>query len=275
MLETIEAIAFQKEIKLGCSGYEYPLTKPFLVTAKDGNTYICKLFSEEIGNLPVTNEYVCYLLGLHFQLPLEDAVLLKIDDSIISSTPELRERNIQSNIGFALKWNQKANANVRRPALEICKNTDIIPTLIYFDQFILNKDRVLNDGNLLFDSKEKKLIVIDHSHVFENGEVWNDALFQRVKDKWIIDEFDGKYYNMLLPYIKGNNPFNNALKHAQSLTDEIIQNIIFSIPDEWRVPSDLKFALINFLCYRNKNSNKIVEAIAPHCPYWKGGVSIL
>lgn len=277
MLKKIDLSGFQKDIILwkgkGSEQDIKPSTSPFIATGIDLNPYICKLYTDEIGNLPIINEYICYLLAKEFNLPLEEAVLVNVTDEVLTNSTELKTRGMKSNLGFALKWNKKANANVRQPAFERCTNINIIPMLLYFDQLILNQDRALNDGNLLFDSKQNKLVVIDHSHVFNLGEVWDVSSLAQDKDKWLVDNFDEKYYNMLRLYVDGNSPFNETMRLASQLTHDRIIEIVNSVPEEWEFEDTKKEALIEFLCYRNDHFSDIIQAIKPFCLNWKGGIN--
>ncbi|GGG19394.1 hypothetical protein GCM10007425_12350 [Lysinibacillus alkalisoli] len=249
------------------------VTKPFLAATEDGGIYVCKIQDDDVsGKLTVLNEYVCYCIGRKIGLPIPDAVF--IDLTILTSDDLKRiDRETSSLIGFGSTYLKKVHNKVNSIALDQSVNHAIIPTLYLFDQIILNEDRAYNDGNLLFDFKNKQLIVIDHSHVFKNGLIWTISSLELHKDQLLVNNVDGKYYSLLTMYIKGNSPFQEALEKFALITPDFIESILHEVPLEWNISPEEKLALKDFLCYRLNLIPQILEGLRDYCPRWKGGNS--
>ncbi|WP_040286452.1 HipA family kinase [Sporosarcina koreensis] len=246
-------------------------TRPFIVNC--GNeAYVAKIFDEEFENKHLINEYVCNCLAQFLHVPSPDASLIRMDQSIIDSVPELKERNIKSNLLYGSKLIEPAQPNITPPLLERIKNTDDIPSIILFDQIIYNNDRATNDGNLLINFKEKKIYAIDHSHVFKDGLLWDVHSLDRINSErvYLIDNFHQKYYKMMLRYVKGNDPFSKIKARLSFLTEQDVTYIIDSVPLEWKLLPDDADALKRFILHRINNVNEIFRCIQNQCPQWKG-----
>lgn len=264
LLNEIEAKSYHQKLPLGS-------TDPFIANTQN-QTFVCKLCEDHLGNLHLVNEYVCYHLAKLLGLPLPSASLIRFSDELISSNQDLSNRKIKSNLAFGSELVKKVQTNINPILLESCKNTNIIPNLILFDQLILNNDRATNDGNLLFDLKTKELIVIDHTHVFIDGTIWNEITLEQNKNQLLVDNFQMKYYKMLNRYIYGNNPFNDILKRISQVRKEDIKLIIDSIPQEWAFSPAHSAALTSFLLHRLSLVPNILKEISSECPQWKGAI---
>ncbi|MGE7944092.1 HipA family kinase [Lysinibacillus xylanilyticus] len=268
MLNEIEASDYFKKLTIGNTT---PSTTPFIAVAQSQG-YVCKLYEEDLGNLHLINEYVCFHLAKLLDLPIPEASLIRITPDVISSSPDLSTRNITSTLAFGSQLVNNVQTNINPPLLDKCSNAQIIPSLVLFDQIILNRDRATNDGNLLFNTKTKELIVIDHSHVFEHGTIWDVNTLKQVENQLLVENFDKKYYRMLIRYINGYNPFASTILKISNITEEKINEIVNSIPEEWNLDSAASQALISFIMHRLNLVPHILSAMFDRCPQWKGVV---
>lgn len=268
LLKEIEASAYFKKITIGNTT---PSTTPFIAVAQSQG-YVCKLYEEDLGNLHLINEYVCYHLAKLLDLPIPEASLIRLTPDIISTSPDLSNRSIKSTLGFGSQLVNNVQANINPPLLDKCSNTQVIPSLVLFDQIILNIDRATNDGNLLFNTKTKELIVIDHSHVFKHGTIWDMNTLKQVENQLLVENFDKKYYRMLIRYINGYNPFANTIIMISNITEQKVSEIVNSIPEEWKLNSVDSQALISFIMHRLDLVPQILNAMSDRCPQWKGVV---
>lgn len=246
-------------------------TRPFIL-ACGNEVFVVKAFDEESQNKHLINEFVCYHIAILLDIPIPKASLVKIDNTLLNSVSDLRTRNIKSNILFGSKLVERTQTNITPPLLEAIVNKEDIPSIILFDQIIYNNDRANNSGNLLFDMKEKKLLAIDHTHVFKDGLLWDQHTLERITSDnlSLIDNFHDKYYRMLQSYVGGNDPFNKVKNKLIVLTEENISLIIDSIPIEWGIVKSEEDALKRFLMHRISNVNLIFRRIQEQCPHWKG-----
>lgn len=266
-ISTVRATAYMGEVRAGT-------TKPFYLDC-NGVTYVAKVIDDDVGHKHLVNEYVCYCLAKILEIPIPDAALIQLDNNIINSTDFLKVRNIKSNLLFGSKLIQSSQTNIAPPFLEIIINKEDIPSIILFDQIIFNDDRATNKGNLIIDFKKKTLNAIDHTHVFKDGALWSSSSLRSINEnkEYLVRNFDGKYYKMLLRYVSGNSPFAKILRIISSLKKEQIIEIVENIPDEWNISSDEKLALIDFLWHRISNKESILRKIKDVCPQWKGVIN--
>lgn len=264
MLNEITATAYFKKLTIGS-------TNPFIANTQN-ESYVCKLYESDLGNLHLVNEYVCYHLAKLVNLPIPEANLIRFTQDTISTSDDLSTRDIKSTLAFGSRLINRVQTNITPILLESCDNTSIIPSLILFDQIILNYDRATNDGNLLFNTKKRELIVIDHSHVFNVGTIWTEYSLSQCKDQLLVNNFQKKYYKMLNRYIYGHNPFGTVIDKISMIKLEDIESIVNSVPDEWEFDSTSANALISFIMHRLNLIPNILAAISDECPQWKGAI---
>lgn len=261
--------------KVNATNYFAPIkvgsTRPFILNCGN-DAYVAKVFDEELESKHLINEFVCYHLAILMDIPIPEASLINVDDSLIESVPELRERNIKSNTLFGSRLVEKTQTNITPPFLEKIINKDDIPSIILFDQIIYNNDRAHNDGNLLIDYKTKKILAVDHSHVFKDGLLWNQYTLDTInlERQYLIDNFHKKYYKMLQRFVNGNDPFYKIKNKLSSFNPDDISFIVESVPIEWGMTTDESSSLKRFLLHRISNVDDIFKRIHEQCPHWKG-----
>lgn len=248
-------------------------TSPFVLNC-GSNVYVAKVMDDNLEHKHLVNEFVCYHLAVLLGIPIPQANLIRIDESMINSVPELKERKIMCTLLFGSKMIERSVQNITPPYLEIARNIEDIPSIILFDQIIYNNDRADNDGNLLFDLKSKMIVAIDHSHVFKDGLIWDEHTLQSLNDEknYLIDNFHGKYYKMLQRFVRGNDPFSKIKNKLKTLDPNSISFIVDSIPVEWGITELESESLKNFLNHRIDNVKEIYKKIQEQCPQWKGAI---
>lgn len=246
-------------------------TSPFVLNCGN-HVYVAKVMDDDLENKHLINEFICYHLAVLLGVPIPEASLIRIDDSLINSVPDLKDRKIMCNLLFGSKLIDRAVQNVTPPYLEMVRNPEDIPSIILFDQIIYNNDRADNNGNLLVDLKTKTIVAIDHSHVFKDGLVWNYHTLKTLNDEkaYLIDNFHGKYYKMLQRFVRGNDPFSKIKNKLNSLTSENISFIVDSIPVEWGITEVEADSVKEFINHRIDNIKEILKKIQEQCPHWKG-----
>ncbi|MGO4888010.1 HipA family kinase [Anaerobacillus sp. MEB173] len=264
-IPTYDILSFEREIGNG-------VTNPLLMRTQH-DLYVVKTIDHKEEPKVLINELVCYKLAKLLDIPIPDVAVVNISQHIIQSTPKLIELGVQPGKHFGSKFVSKAQPNLQPPMLRIATNLEDIPSIILFDQIIYNDDRTTNRGNLLFDLKQKRLLAIDHSHVFKIGALWDEVQLKRIHEEGIclIKEFHGHNYKVLLKYVNGNNPFNKVLQKVSELTIAAIEWCVSDIPDEWGLTDGERGVMIEFIWYRIENVAEILKLLKDQCPDWKGG----
>lgn len=253
------------------------VTKPYIINCS-GEEYVVKFTQNPEGDRALINEFVCAHIADLLDLPLTKPSLIKVNDEFIQDYgDELKQhvtKNIEPGLHFGTKKIQKVFPINTPQILSRANNKDIIPAIILFDHIICNKDRDSNGGNLIFDYTNNKIIVIDHTHAFDIGPLWNDhQLKLRIGEKITPLEMSGYVYHKLVPYVNGHNPFSTILDKLDSITFDTLTEIMNNIPQSWNISEDEKEMLKRYLMDRIERVDEILDCLKPVLPYWKGGIT--
>lgn len=247
-------------------------TNPLLLQT-DRGFFVVKSISNVDGPKVLINEFVCYKLAKLLDIPIPDAALINIDQNSINADPLLQKHNITPGLHFGSEFIRKSQPSVQPPLINIIQNQEDIPSIILFDQIIYNNDRTENLGNLLIDLKEKRVLVIDHSHPFKIGVLWDKIELRKIQEEPIclIRDFHGQNYKVLLKYVNGNSPFNKIQSKISSITQEDVDWCFEQIPEEWGLNPEDETALNQFIWHRLNSVNEFLVLLKDQCPNWKGG----
>lgn len=142
-------------------------------------------------------------------------------------------------------------------------NYDAIKILI-FDLLIGNFDR--NKGNLMVDSVTKKLIMIDHTHIFDIGAIWDEYQLPRsIKEKFDISKLHQFNYNNIIGSIRFDKDFYNELNifinKVKNININYIKNVIDRIPVDWEVTIKEKELLVKYIYERFNRIDEILDIL--------------
>ena len=137
-----------------------------------------------------------------------------------------------------------------------------------FDHIIFNRDR--NEGNLLvrFYKDDVSLKVIDHTHVFINGAIWDSGCLKtamRECDLFSTEvlEYNKRLYSM---FYRNISITKEALEQAglefkNKINSNVIKKLIEECPQEWRPMQENENALVEYLMYRINHFDTIISTI--------------
>ena len=172
----IEISEIKNKIGLG-------ITNPYRVSCNNKKTYAVKFPGNPGGKKVLINEFICSELGKKLNLPILNSALIQVKLSDYSSYMK-NDLNLIEGTAFGTEYNDNAMPVISpRMIINSTNKNDAIKILI-FDLLVANYDR--NEGNLLIDAKANKIIMIDHSHVFDIGPLWDKYQLPRL----IHDEFN-------------------------------------------------------------------------------------
>ena len=137
---------------------------------------------------------------------------------------------------------------------------DAIKILI-FDILIGNYDR--NKGNLMIDSLSKKIYMIDHTHIFGLGTLWDEFQLPRlVNEKFEIETLNQFNYNNIIESLKIDKEFyielNKFIEKVKNINKDFIKNIMNNIPNDWNVSKREKELLVEYIYNRFNRVNEIL-----------------
>lgn len=255
-------------------------TRPYYLICDDGCTYAVKFKQNPQGSKAIVNEYICSEMAKILELPIPDPILVNVTDDFLTSNGEKLSEFVGDTIlpgtHFGTKKIKKAFSIEQSSAigsmLDFATNLDVISEIFIFDLFICNKDRDSNGGNLLFDATSNQIVILDHTHVFDLGTIWEcSQLNMRIGEPFKLINPEGFVYRRLVPYVVGRNPFGKIINKLNGMTYDQISHIINNIPAEWEITNDEKNALINYLVDRKNRIEEVLPLLKPYMPRWKGG----
>lgn len=236
-------------------------TNPILGLS-NGKQYVIKTINNSEGNKVLVNEIIFYFLAKQLDLPIPKSGLCIINDKtqIDKNVYDLIDDFSDDcyGIGFYSEYIENSTILGSAKMIETTSNYEtLIPRLMLFDHIIYNKDR--NKGNLLFkmQKSDRKLIIIDHSHVFNLETLWDSIqLNKKIEEEDYKDEYimqNNKYI-----YSKFKEVMNLDMSimakevdyFKNNIDEKIIRLAVESVPKEWESDSKELEGLAKYIIYR-------------------------
>ena len=253
----VNVVEIKNKLGNGC-------TIPYVVWCDDGNTYVVKFPGNEQGVKTLVNEFIASNLCEYLELPIFQYNLINVKKEDYN---ENTENDIVPLEGTAFGTIYNDNALIILNSGMIAKSVnrnDAIKILI-FDILIGNNDR--NKGNLMIDSVSKKIYMIDHTHIFGIGTLWDEYRLPRlIGDEFKIEALNQFNYNNIIESIKMNENFYNELhkfiKKVKNINKDFIENIMKNIPNDWNVSNKEKSLLVDYIYKRFNRVDEILNLLS-------------
>ncbi len=240
------------------------VTRPLLVLADDGNSYVVKLQSNPLGCKVLVNEFLAKELGQKLQLCFPPGDLIAFDPAIAAGLSRQLRQPVALTEHFASQFLPKAYYVTARSASGAVNRREMAG-ILFFDHLFHNFDRTRNRRNLLL-CREKtgaRIYAIDHSHLFYRGR-WQVESLLRQAEKIVLNSFG--LYGFLLREILYPADFLPYEERFCSLTDRDFCEMIQKIPAAWAISSLERQALALFLIKRRALAKDIVAALCRLIP---------
>lgn len=230
----------------------------------DDTVVILKYYREDIGKLVLFNEYFCYRLAETIGLPVTQSGICIINNKTIDNNHVLRPESY----GYAFYSAYVSSTIFKQGIINHLRNKEMFYRLLVFDHVIFNIDR--NEFNLLttFSKEDTSFTVIDHSHVFKNGTIWDANCFKYgMEDKDYLSteilEANSKMYGMFFQNMSFDEQLllDEAKRINGKITRNLLDRIISEIPESWLPCERDVLALKEYLLYRNKHILDISQMI--------------
>lgn len=225
------------------------VTKPWLVQATDGQTYIVKT-ADRMGPQVLIHEYVAGKLGQILKLPM----------------PPVEVISGKNTAGPYVAIRYLPHGHYVKPEhLRQASNLPQMAGLILFDHFFHNRDRIFNHRNLLAcrDGHSYVLYGIDHSHLFVKGR-WNEEKLRRLAKSYHLIK-EGIYGLLLRKYLRPQHFQCYAEAFANISTDQFDQ-ILAEVPDEWDLNQAKQDILRSYWLERQKKIHQICKSLTDLVP---------
>lgn len=242
------------------------VTEPKYAILDDGSQIVVKLSHGPEGNLVLFNEYVCYRLAILIDIPMPYCGICVMD-----AKTEVFDSNIASSINYGYAFYSTfmpKTTKLLSSIIRLMRNKEVFIKVLLFDHMIFNRDR--NEGNLLvrFYKNDVSLKVIDHTHVFINGAIWNsNCLKTAMKENDLFStevlEYNERLYSM---FYRNISVTKEALEEAgiefkNGINSDVINKILEECPQEWRPTREDEEVLVEYLMYRINHFDVIISMI--------------
>lgn len=247
------------------------VTKPHLVSLSDNLNYILKFPGNPEQEKALISENICHELAKRLDLPVLPKAIVEINFSNVDQV-ELLAADVEKKPGkgFATLFCKDANI-INDPELIMMSNNKFdFLNIFIFDILIGNFDR--NRGNLLYDDKFKKILIIDHTHVFAIGPIFRSKELNELKNKKFSLGCDAiNKFSLKLFYDLKNKRIFNSLEQRNKLTEFLSKikaikknDLIKIIKDTqtiWYFSDNDVESLIEFLFSRFKRIDEVIKLL--------------
>ena len=238
-------------------------TVPFVVWCDDGKTYVVKFPGNEQGIKTLVNEFIASNLCEYLELPIFDYNLIKVKMSDYNDKTKNEIIPLEGT-AFGTLYNDNALTILNSRMISKASNKNDAIKILIFDLLIGNYDR--NKGNLMIDSISKKIFMIDHTHIFDLGTLWDEFQLPRlIVEKFDINKLNKFNFNNIIESIKIDEEFKNELnkfvKKVKNINREFIKNIMKNIPNDWNVSDKEKNLLIDYIYNRFNRVDEILDLL--------------
>lgn len=237
---------------------------PSLFHCSDGFNYIVKHSQQNRNYKHMINELIAVQLAKIVSIPVPDFALVEIKKEVIPSDVKFLA-GLPSGLGFGSKF-LPGNISIVSDINSIISFTkskknyiseDLI-RILAFDIWLRNIDRSPNNPNLIFQESGNiiRLYAIDHSSIFSElnyidlGKEVNEppSIGETLVDKELCLNI---YFNYGI--------FFNEIKHSickciEEVDSNKIRDILDNIPVEWKLSSEEKESIFNFI---NERKTKV------------------
>lgn len=264
MVHILSVIAVNEKMRNGT-------TNPFSVKCDDGATYVLKGINQDCSGKTLFNEWISYRLAILLDLPIPKCEIVWLPNEQIKSNFVMNQLEFRECYCFASEY-MIGSTRINPIMLKTITNPKDIPGIVLFDQLIINDDRTTNDGNFYYDKKTKRLMIIDHSHIFGGWQDWtpNQILDCITIPPTVLSNLSGKNYMYLRDYINGNSPFDSIIKKIASISNEEISGLFQNIPIEWGINDEDISAVKNLITHQISHYKELLPQLKDVFTQWKG-----
>jgi hypothetical protein len=237
------------------------------VQADDKAIYVVKFQQNDQGRKVLLNELIASRIAEYMGIPTPETALVYFGDTFLEANPKLKtlyDAPVCSGYHFGSKYFPKHFDSI--PSLiSTVTNVADFPAIIAFDVLTDNHDRCENhhDNVLLIPDSggNMRLLAIDHGNCF--GCFWSaDTLLAK------IGTWCRSYMPEMAIEVRGKAPFTPPSQLARTITESLLEDVIFTSPDEWWSSEEERDAIVQYVIGQAANVLPILCRNKELFPYW-------
>lgn len=217
MIRTVYATRYVTPLREGGS-------LPAIVEANDLGLYVLKFRGAGQGPLALVSELVAGEIGRALGLKVPELVFVEVDSALGRNEPDEEIRDLlQASVGLNLALDYLPGSVMFDPAAGDKAGDELASAAVWFDAFVTNVDRTVQNPNLLY--WHKSLHFIDHGaalyfhHNWQSVEQMARSRFPAIRD------------HVLLPWANRIAEVDLGLRNR--LTTSVLTGILDQVPDAW------------------------------------------
>lgn len=248
-IRTVDVVQYRTPLREGGS-------LPAIVEADDGFLYVLKFRGAGQGKKALVAELIGGLLASAIGLHMPELVFMNLDDSFSKTEPDEEIQDLlKFSVGLNLGMHYLSGSITYDPLVSEADSVSA-SKVVLLDSIISNIDRTARNTNLLNWNNE--LWLIDHGaslyfhHNWQNWEGHMARTFGGVKDHVLL--------------ARANDLQTIADEMKSILTEELVTEIVNSIPDDWLVEQEMplsveekRAAYVRFLMSRIEKLDVLVK----------------
>lgn len=247
--------------------YNQGCTCPILAELSDGRRAVVKYPKNSFEEIVLVNEYIAYNIAEAINLSTPNFGIAHIDESITLAS-SLIDHSIEQfqGVGFFCEYIPSA-FKASLGVLKQVENLDESCKLILFDHVVKNSDRYASNVIVAANKIKAKMFFIDHSHAFGDPNWDKNTLSVNDAASPYIWQENLAFYDMLIRAgapMGETNFIDETQVFKEMITEDLLNGIIQSIPEEWRkkVGKENLLHVEQYIKSRVQNIDKICEMIA-------------
>ena len=252
----LEIVEINKKLSNGC-------TVPYVVWCNDGKKYVVKFPGNPNGDKALINEFIASRLCEYLGLPIMDYKLISVKRENYTDDMNQEIMPIEGT-AFGTIYDDYLLTILNSDEIRKATNNNDAIKILIFDLLIGNYDR--NKGNLMISSKTRKIIMIDHTHIFNIGVIWDGYQLKRLeKENFDTQKLSQFNYKNIIDSIVYNEQFylelNKFVQKVKNIDRNYVKGILNELPNDWVVNEFEKESIIDFIVNRFLRVEEVLELL--------------
>ncbi len=229
---------------------------PAIVEADDDGIYVLKFRGAGQGTKALIAELISGEIARAIGLLVPEIVFVELDAGLArtEADPEISDL-IKNSVGLNFALDFLPGSVMFNPVVDT-PDEHLASLIVCFDAFISNVDRTIRNTNMLM--WHRRLWLIDHGASLYFHHTWENYLEKSREPFKLIKN------HVLLNSAKSLKQADEEI--SSKLTNEVIENITDTIPDEWlnedqkfKNPEENRNAYFNYLIKRKEEPHLFIE----------------